>query len=337
MVALKQGHHGAECRVDPRDRIADGHPDPHRWTVRVAHQPAQAADRLRDRREPGPLRQRPGLPERGDAGDDEILIRLVQYRGSEAPFLQGARPEVLQQHVAVPQQVEHDAASRFRAQVQHDRLLVPVDGPIQHRRATAVQPPVAQFVAGARTLDLDHLGTEVPENAARGGGGNVVAEFEYPHPGERADLSVGVHAPQPATRPPTFHRQIRLVLFEIEQYNELVLIRIDPNADAPLFEQIAASVRRAIADGSARSGTRLPGARELAESLDLNVHTVLRGYQVLRDEGLIELRRGRGAVVATDAGDRGALRSAVLAYVAAARRFGLSATEAARLVEAEMK
>lgn len=115
-----------------------------------------------------------------------------------------------------------------------------------------------------------------------------------------------------------------------------MLIRIDPNADAPLFEQIAASVRRAIADGSARSGTRLPGARELAESLDLNVHTVLRGYRVLRDEGLIELRRGRGAVVATDAGDRGALRSAVLAYVATARRLGLSAPEAARLVEEEM-
>lgn len=115
-----------------------------------------------------------------------------------------------------------------------------------------------------------------------------------------------------------------------------MLIRIDPAASAPLFEQVAASVRRAIADGSAAPGDRLPGARDLAASLDLNVHTVLRGYQQLRDEGLIELRRGRGAVVAADAAGRGRLQEVVRDLVSEARRLGLSTTELVSLVTKEM-
>ena len=50
------------------------------------------------------------------------------------------------------------------------------------------------------------------------------------------------------------------------------------------------------------AGMRLPSARLLADQLGINVHTVLKGYQMLRDEGLVELRRGRGAVV-TDRAD----------------------------------
>ncbi|MFC4604810.1 GntR family transcriptional regulator [Rhodococcus kronopolitis] len=115
-----------------------------------------------------------------------------------------------------------------------------------------------------------------------------------------------------------------------------MLIRIDQSAAVPLFEQVAASVRRAIADGSAAPGERLPGARDLATSLELNVHTVLRGYQLLRDEGLIELRRGRGAVVVAGARDRGRLQQAVRDLVAEARRLGLSTADVVPLVEKEM-
>jgi GntR family transcriptional regulator len=104
-----------------------------------------------------------------------------------------------------------------------------------------------------------------------------------------------------------------------------VLIGIDPASPVPLGDQVAAAVRRNIASGAVGPGDRLPAARDLAASLEVNVHTVLRGYQLLRDEGLIELRRGRGAVVsATATADGAALAEATGRLVAAARRLGLA-------------
>jgi GntR family transcriptional regulator len=115
-----------------------------------------------------------------------------------------------------------------------------------------------------------------------------------------------------------------------------VLVRVDPASPEPIYTQVAGAVRREIAAGRVRPGERLPGARDLAEALGINLHTVLRGYQELRDEGVVELRRGRGAVV-TDAAPRIAGPAAALrAFVAEARRAGLSAAEAAAMVRKEM-
>lgn len=114
-----------------------------------------------------------------------------------------------------------------------------------------------------------------------------------------------------------------LVLVRIELYDELVLITIDPTSRELLFEQVAASVRGALARGEIASGERLPPARELAASLDINLHTVLRAYQMLRDEGVVELRRGRGAVVTAAAPDRVELVDAVDRLVIVARRLGV--------------
>ncbi|WAP52060.1 GntR family transcriptional regulator [Arthrobacter sp. ATA002] len=76
-----------------------------------------------------------------------------------------------------------------------------------------------------------------------------------------------------------------------------MLIRLIPDPGSPLHEQIAAAVRAGILDGSLADGERLPAAKALGESLGVSLHTVLHAYQDLRDQGLIELRRGRGAVV----------------------------------------
>jgi GntR family transcriptional regulator len=73
---------------------------------------------------------------------------------------------------------------------------------------------------------------------------------------------------------------------------------IDRSDPTPLHDQVAAQIRRAIADGEARAGERLPPARDLAAVMGVNANTVLRAMRVLRDEGLLEFRRGHGIRVA---------------------------------------
>ncbi|KAA0024698.1 GntR family transcriptional regulator [Antrihabitans cavernicola] len=115
-----------------------------------------------------------------------------------------------------------------------------------------------------------------------------------------------------------------------------MLIQVDPTSSEPLFSQIAGAVRGAIARGEITIGERLPGARQLASSLGLNVHTILRGYQELRDEGLVELRRGRGAVVTATAFDGTVrLHQAVSELRLVARQLGMSTDEIVEIVRAE--
>ena len=76
-----------------------------------------------------------------------------------------------------------------------------------------------------------------------------------------------------------------------------MLWSVDPSSSTPLFEQVAACVRQGVTDGELPVGTRLPSAKDLAMALDVNMHTILRAYQELRDEGILELRKRRGAVV----------------------------------------
>jgi DNA-binding transcriptional regulator YhcF (GntR family) len=70
-------------------------------------------------------------------------------------------------------------------------------------------------------------------------------------------------------------------------------VNIDRSDPLPLHEQVAARIRRAIADGDAGPGERLPLAKDLAAVLGVNKNTVLRALHLLRDEGLLEFRRGR--------------------------------------------
>lgn len=113
-----------------------------------------------------------------------------------------------------------------------------------------------------------------------------------------------------------------------------MLWQVDPTSRTPLYEQLAASVRRELADGTLAAGTRLPSAREVAASLDINLHTVLRAYQELRDDGLVELRRGRGAVVTgTDPGATARLTTLAATLAREARRLGVPAADLTALVE----
>src|SRR3984893_16783045 len=74
-------------------------------------------------------------------------------------------------------------------------------------------------------------------------------------------------------------------------------VKIDFAEQTPIYEQVAAEIRRSIAEGEAKPGERMPLAKDLAAELGVNTNTVLRALRELRDEGLLEFRRGRGITV----------------------------------------
>ena len=114
-----------------------------------------------------------------------------------------------------------------------------------------------------------------------------------------------------------------------------MLLRIDPTSNEAIFGPLAAAVRAEIGRGALRPGDRLPAARELAAALDVNIHTVLRAYQELRDDGLVDLRRGRGAVVTEQSEPPAELLGAVGDLVTAARRSGVAPATLIALVKEE--
>ena len=75
-------------------------------------------------------------------------------------------------------------------------------------------------------------------------------------------------------------------------------VKVDKSDPTDLYQQVAGEIRRAIADGEAGPGERLPPAKDFAAVLGVNTNTVLRALRLLRDEGLLEFRRGRGISVA---------------------------------------
>ena len=103
-----------------------------------------------------------------------------------------------------------------------------------------------------------------------------------------------------------------------------MILTIDPVSSLPLFEQLVIGIRGQIISGDISAGERLPTARDLAESLDINLHTVLRAYQILRDEGFIDLRRGRGAVVVDRSRDYDQLHRDIVGLVAEAKKLELT-------------
>jgi GntR family transcriptional regulator len=109
-------------------------------------------------------------------------------------------------------------------------------------------------------------------------------------------------------------------------------VKIDREEPTDLHEQVAAEIRRAIADGEAKPGERLPPARDLAAVLGVNSNTVLRALRVLRDEGLLEFRRGRGITVAGTP-EQGALIERARDLVGFARRHGYRLDELVKIIE----
>jgi GntR family transcriptional regulator len=98
-------------------------------------------------------------------------------------------------------------------------------------------------------------------------------------------------------------------------------VNVDRSEPIPLHDQVAAEIRRAIADGEAKPGERLPLAKDIAAVLGVNKNTVLRALHILRDEGLLEFTRGRGISV-SGTSQKSAVVSQVRDLIEFARRQG---------------
>jgi GntR family transcriptional regulator len=112
----------------------------------------------------------------------------------------------------------------------------------------------------------------------------------------------------------------------------MINVKVSRQEDTDLYEQVAAEIRRAIADGEAKPGERLPPARDLAAVLGVNTNTVLRALRILRGEGLLEFRRGRGVTV-LGAPERGAVVARAMELVQFARQRGYRVDELVKIIE----
>jgi GntR family transcriptional regulator len=74
---------------------------------------------------------------------------------------------------------------------------------------------------------------------------------------------------------------------------------MDPkwNEDLPIYRQLRDRVVAMILEGVLSDGDALPSVRNVAAEYRLNPLTVLKGYQELVDEGLVEKKRGRGMFI----------------------------------------
>ncbi len=111
-----------------------------------------------------------------------------------------------------------------------------------------------------------------------------------------------------------------------------MLTKVDRSDPALLHEQVAGEIRRAIAEGEAHPGERLPPARDMAAVLGVNTNTVLRALRDLRDEGLLEFRRGHGVSVAGTP-ERGAVLAKARELLQFARRNGYRREELIEMIQ----
>jgi GntR family transcriptional regulator len=112
----------------------------------------------------------------------------------------------------------------------------------------------------------------------------------------------------------------------------MISVKVNKSDPTDLYEQVAAEIRRAIADGEAKPGERLPPAKDLAAILGVNTNTVFRSLRLLRDEGLLEFRRGRGISVAGTP-ERGAVVQRAKELIAFARKQGYQLEELVEIIE----
>lgn len=77
-----------------------------------------------------------------------------------------------------------------------------------------------------------------------------------------------------------------------------MLIQIDMHSEVPIYRQLKTAIIRGILTGELKQGERLPSVRQLGCDLGVNLHTVNKAYNLLKEEGYILVHRNQGAIIA---------------------------------------
>mgnify|MGYP000659461412 CR=1 FL=1 len=81
-------------------------------------------------------------------------------------------------------------------------------------------------------------------------------------------------------------------------------MRFDFSGTTPLFRQVAEQISEAIVSGAFAEGEQVPSTTEISSTYAINPATVLKGMNLLVDQGLLEKRRGLGMFVTTGAREK---------------------------------
>lgn len=76
-----------------------------------------------------------------------------------------------------------------------------------------------------------------------------------------------------------------------------MILKIDFDSEMPIYIQIKNQIIEGIAKGEIDKDEELPSVRALAEDIGINMHTVNKAYNILKDEGYIKIDRRKGAIV----------------------------------------
>jgi GntR family transcriptional regulator len=116
-------------------------------------------------------------------------------------------------------------------------------------------------------------------------------------------------------------------------------IRVETSSGMPISRQIAAQIRAQCASRTLKPGDRLPSVRVLAAELAVNQNTILRVYERLTAEGLLERRHGDGTFVADRVpsgqmrAQRELLRQQIAQAAELAKTLGVEAEELHQLLD----
>jgi GntR family transcriptional regulator len=119
-----------------------------------------------------------------------------------------------------------------------------------------------------------------------------------------------------------------------------MILTIDANSRTPIYQQIAEGIKSLIARGMLLEGTTLPPVRQMAADLGVNLNTIATAYRELQTEGLITVRHGLGAVVASQrvsgATDKKELRKPLRKAITQMILAGLGRADILELVNEEL-